>query len=82
MFGIPPFGLLLFAVQVAVGYYAHQSLSSVSRVTKLVVAALTTGLGFAVLFRYGIVATLILDVVLFLALTGVRSNSGQFSMSS
>jgi len=82
MVAISLFGLLLLAVQVGIGYYTHQSLSSVSRATKLAAAILTTGLGFAFLFSYGVAVTLFLDVVLLLALTGIRGNSGQYSRSS
>jgi|AntDeeMinimDraft_6_1070357.scaffolds.fasta_scaffold04289_3 predicted membrane protein len=76
------FGLVLLAVQVSIGYYTHQSLSSVSRATKLAAAVLTTSLGFVVLFSYGVAVTLLLDVVLLLALTGIRGNSGQYPRSS
>lgn len=77
MIAISLFGIVLFAVQVGLGYYAYQSLSSVSRVTQLAAGILTTGAGFVVLFRYGVVATLLLDIGLFLALTVVRGSSGR-----
>jgi hypothetical protein len=66
---IAPFGVLLFALQVGLGYYAYRSRSAAGTADRLLVAALVTAAGVVALFEYGVVPTLLLDAVLAVALT-------------
>jgi hypothetical protein len=65
---IAPLGVLLFALQVVLGYYAYRC-SAASTGSRLLTAVLVTAVGFVALFEYGVVPTLLLDAVLAVVLT-------------
>lgn len=65
-------GVVLFAVQFALGYYAYRTVSAARRDGAPLAAGFVVLAGFFVLFRHGVVWCLALDVVVLLVLGGVR----------
>lgn len=64
MMSLPPFAILLIAAQVGIGFYVSISLSSTNWVTRVTAGILTAGLCFIILFAFGLLMTLILDIIL------------------
>jgi len=58
---VSPFGLLLFVLQAAAGYAAYRSLRG--SVSAAVVSVCVALLGAGVLFEFGLIAALVVDVV-------------------
>ncbi|KDS91277.1 hypothetical protein FK85_04390 [Halorubrum saccharovorum] len=56
-----PFGIVLFALQAAVGYAAYRSLSGAGPAA-VVVGVCVTLLGVGVLFEAGLIAALVVDL--------------------
>ena len=74
---VSPFGVLLFAAQVGVGVLASRSLSTVDRARRVAVGLAVATLGLLVLFRFGVVATVAVDLIALLAAASVPGSSGR-----
>ena len=74
---VSPFGVLLFAAQVGVGVQASRSLSTVDRARRVAVGLAVATLGLLVLFRFGVVATVAVDLIALLAAASVTESSGR-----
>ena len=70
-------GIVLFVLQVGVGYHLYRSLASSGNGSGMLIGAMVTGVGIASLFIFGIIPTLVLDFVLLLisALVSRQSNN-------
>lgn len=67
-------GGALFVLQAVVGYNLYRSLPS-SGISEMVIGAIVTGIGITFLFRYGVIPTLALDLVLVLTSTLISHQS-------
>jgi hypothetical protein len=74
---VSPFGVLLFAAQVGVGVQASRSLSGSDRARRVAVGLAVATLGLLVLFRFGVVATVAVDLIALLAVASVTGMSGR-----
>lgn len=75
MLSIPPFAILLFAAQVGVGSYVSVSLSSANWVARVTIGILTAGLCFIILFVFGLLMTLILDIIILIGVYIYKYNN-------
>ena len=74
---VSPFGVLLFAAQVGVGVQASRSLSTCDRARRVAVGLAVATLGLLVLFRFGVVATVAVDLIALLAVASATGMSGR-----
>ena len=74
---VSPFGVLLFAAQVGVGAQASRSLPDRDRARRAAVGLAVAVLGLLVLFRFGVIAALAVDLIALLAVARVTGTSGR-----
>ncbi|WP_096394305.1 hypothetical protein [Halorubrum trapanicum] len=74
---VSPFGVLLFAAQVGVGAQVSRSLSTTGRARRAAVGLAVAVLGLLVLFRFGVIATVAVDLVALLVVASVIGSSGR-----
>ncbi|RLM68177.1 hypothetical protein DVK05_10495 [Halorubrum sp. Atlit-8R] len=76
---VSPFGVLLFAAQVGVGAQASRSLPDGDRASRAAVGLAVAVLGLLVLFRFGVVATVAVDLIALLVVARAARGSGRGS---
>ncbi|TKX83456.1 hypothetical protein EXE43_24155 [Halorubrum sp. SS5] len=76
---VSPFGVLLFAAQAGVGAQASRSLSGRDRASRAAVGLAVAVLDLLVLFRFGVVATVAVDLIALLVVARVARGSGRRS---
>ena len=74
---VSPFGVLLFAAQVGVGVQVSRSLSTTDRARRAAVGLAVAVLGLLVLFRFGVIATVAVDLVALIVVARVIGSSGR-----
>ncbi|RLM68325.1 MULTISPECIES: hypothetical protein [unclassified Halorubrum] len=74
---VSPFGVLLFAAQVGVGAQVSRSLSTTDRARRAAVGLAVAVLGLLVLLRFGVIATVAVDLVALLVVARVIGSSGR-----
>ena len=74
---VSPFGVLLFAAQVGVGVQASRSLSTPDRARRVAVGLAVAVLGLWVLFRFGVIAALAVDLIALLVAASATGSSGR-----
>ncbi|MBZ6494098.1 hypothetical protein [Natrinema longum] len=62
--GLALFGLVVIVLQFGIGYHVSQSLAAAGRVSGVLAGVIAAVAGIVVLFRYGILATLVFDFLL------------------
>ncbi|ELZ38598.1 hypothetical protein [Halorubrum tebenquichense] len=78
---VSPFGVLLFAAQVGVGVQASRSLTARDRARRAAVGLAVATLGALVLFRFGVVATVAVDLAVLVASVTVADRGGRRSVA-
>ena len=74
---VSPFGVLLFAAQVGVGVQVSRSLSTPDRARRAAVGLAVAVLGLLVLFRFGVIAAVAVDLIAILLAARVVGSSGR-----
>ena len=72
---VSPFGVLLFAAQVGVGVQASRLLPDRGRARRAAVGLAVAILCLAVLFRFGAIAALTVDLIAFLVVASATGSS-------
>jgi len=73
---VSPFGVLLFAAQVGVGVQVSRSLSTRDRGRRAAVGLAVVVLGLVILFRFGVIAALAVDLIAILVAARISESSG------
>ena len=74
---VSPFGVLLFAAQVGVGAQVSRSLSTPDRARRAAVGLAVAVLGLLVLFRFGVIAVLAVDLIALIVVATATGSSGR-----
>ncbi|WP_424013725.1 hypothetical protein ACOZ35_11535 [Halorubrum xinjiangense] len=74
---VSPFGVLLFAAQVAVGVQVSSLLPNRDRARRAAVGLVVAVLGLLVLFRFGAIAALTVDLIALLIVASATGSSGR-----
>ncbi|WP_434521042.1 hypothetical protein [Halorubrum sp. AS12] len=73
---VSPFGVLLFAAQVGVGVPVSRLLPNRDRARRVAVGLAVATLGLLVLFRFGVLATVAVDLIALLVAARISEPSG------
>ena len=74
---VSPFGVLLFAAQAGVGAQVSRSLSTPDRARRAAVGLAVAVLGLLVLFRFGVIAVLAVDLIALIVVATATGSSGR-----